>query len=572
MVMALDAEAPTLDSRNTRIPGPHSRLPLPEAGERKAWETRKSLLRRQILSAAGLLPMPERTALKPRIVRTLDRDGYSIETLLIETLPGYYLGGNLYRPSAPKGKLPAVLSPHGHWKHGRVEHRKDYSVPALGVNLARQGYVVFAYDMVGYNDTRQTPHEFGGWRERLWSFNPMGLQLWNSIRSLDFLESLDYVDPERIAVTGASGGATQTFLLAAVDGRVRAGAPVNMISATMQGGDPCEEAPNLRLDTSNVEIAALMAPRPMLVVSCTRDWTRRTPNVEFPAIQRIYEMYGKPDSVRNVHLDARHNYNGDSREAVYAFLARHLSPGLGPADLKDLEIQPERDADLLAFRPPDALSYEQLFEQWRETARVQTSRTQDLTALRERFTAALGAEWPEHVSSDVRGDEVVLARPLSGDRLRGLWFPGKGDPVLAVDPGGAEAAVEHPSIQKLIRGGHAVLAIDAFQTGTARARRNRSRKYFLSYNQTDDANRVQDVLTALAFLKTQSRGMPRVIGFEKAAIWSLFAAAVAPVEVRLTADLKDFHGEDEDFRHRFFVPGIQRAGGLEAALKLVKFY
>ena len=111
----------------------------------------------------------------------------------IETLPGVYLGGNLYRPlkAAPAGGFPAVLSPHGHWNYGRLEHTNIASVPARCINLARQGYVVLAYDMVGYTDTVQTPHAFGDEpRDQLWSFGPLQLQLWNSIRVLDFLQTL----------------------------------------------------------------------------------------------------------------------------------------------------------------------------------------------------------------------------------------------------------------------------------------------------------------------------------------------------------------------------------------------
>jgi dienelactone hydrolase len=100
-----------------------------------------------------------------------------------------------------KSPAPAVLIPHGHWKHGRTEDLPSYSVPALGINLARQGYIAFAYDMVGFNDTRQTPHSFGGWSETLWAFNPMSLQLWNSIRAVDYLQSLPDVDGHRIAAT-----------------------------------------------------------------------------------------------------------------------------------------------------------------------------------------------------------------------------------------------------------------------------------------------------------------------------------------------------------------------------------
>src|SRR6185436_4188014 len=103
-------------------------------------------------SAAGLTPMPPKPPLHPQVIRTHEYMDYSIQVILIETLPGYFLGGNMYLPANQKGPAPAVLIPHGHWKQGRLEDQPSYSVPALGINLARQGYVAFAYDMTGYND------------------------------------------------------------------------------------------------------------------------------------------------------------------------------------------------------------------------------------------------------------------------------------------------------------------------------------------------------------------------------------------------------------------------------------
>src|ERR1019366_9375544 len=125
----------------------------------------------------------------PEISGRMERGDYFIQKVALETMPGYYLGGNLYRPLHPQGKIPAVLTPHGHWTYGRLENSEGYSGPALGINLARQGYVAFAYDMVGYNDTLQTEHRFSSPTYQLWSFTPLGLQLWNSIRALDFVES-----------------------------------------------------------------------------------------------------------------------------------------------------------------------------------------------------------------------------------------------------------------------------------------------------------------------------------------------------------------------------------------------
>ena len=484
--------------------------------------------------------------------------------MLLETLPGYFLGGNLYRPLAGGRRRPAVLVPHGHWSRGRLENQPSYSVPALCMNLARQGYVVFAHDMAGYNDTRQTSHDFGGWREQLWSFNPLGLQLWNSIRALDFLESLPEVDHHRIGVTGASGGATQTILLAAVDDRVRVSAPVCMVSAHAQGADPCEEAPGLRVGTFNVEIAAMMAPRPMLLVSAAGDWTKNTPEEEFPAIRRIYELYGAAARVANFHQDAGHNYNRESREAVYRFFARHLAPGALPVTSPPVDIRFEDD-DLLALRhmrlPEGALGYDGLFRQW-----VAASRREGDP--RERLRDALGAEWPAEVTSAQEGERLVLSRPGYGDRVPGLWLPGAGPVTVVVHPEGAAEARKTPAVIEMERAGHFLYLIDAFQTGSARARRDRSGKWFLSYNRTDDAARVQDILTALAFARKQGRRTPRLVGLGNAGVWCLFAAAVAPVRLELRADLNGFKGSDEDFRGRFFVPGIQRAGGLAAALRL----
>ena len=202
---------PNEDSRNTNIPDDNTHFFMPVYRSEGDWQARKDHLRMQILSAAGLNPLPPRNQLRPMSYGRVNRDGYYVEKILIQTLLGYYLGGNLYHPLNRTGKLPGVLVAHGHWKYGRLQNELEYSVPALAINLARQGYVVFAYDMVGYNDTRQTGHSFGGNDEQLWSFTPFGLQLWNSIRSLDYLESLATVDGNRLAITGASGGGTQTY-------------------------------------------------------------------------------------------------------------------------------------------------------------------------------------------------------------------------------------------------------------------------------------------------------------------------------------------------------------------------
>jgi dienelactone hydrolase len=565
------------DRRNTFVPNTDTHFVMPEYRTPAEWDARRARLQKQILWAAGLMPLPEKTPLNAQVFGRLERKGYSIEKVLIETMPGYFLAGSLYRPLGRPGKHPAVLTPHGHWTYGRLEHTPNFSGPLLGINLARQGYVSFAYDMVGWNDTVQTPHAFGTPREHLWSFGPLGLQLWNSIRAVDFVHSLQDVDPERIAVTGASGGGTQAFLLAAVDSRIAAAAPVNMVSAIMQGGSPCENAPGLRVDAFNVEIACVFAPKPMLLVAATGDWTKNVPREEYPAIRRIYGFSGKADSVEAVQFEAGHNYNQAGREAVYRFFGKHLLGETDAAKLAEQDAEVEKIQDMLALHnrrlPGSALSFEALVEQWRAAARRQIDTTTSLDSLRELLSLSLAAEWPRQVTSLREGQRLVLGRPGKGDRVPALWSPGSEPAALLVHEEGAEAARKSWEGRRLITAKRAFLAIDAFQTGAAVEPRDRSHEFFLTFNRSDDANRVQDILTALAYLRARPAGRIELIGSGKAAVWSLFAAAVsplaeAPADLKLVADFKDFVGTDDDFLGKFFVPGIQRAGGMKTALLL----
>jgi dienelactone hydrolase len=565
---ALHAQIPLQDARNTEIPNTDTHFTARTYKTLAEWQARRAHLRKQILSAAGLLPMPPKSPLHPQIFGRIENQTYSIEKVLLETLPGYYLGGNLYRPlmPAPPGGFPAIVSPHGHWTYGRLEHTLLASVPARCINLAQQGYVVFCYDMVGYNDTVQTPHDFGSPAEQLWDFGSLALQLWNSIRAVDFLESLPGVNAGRIGATGASGGGTQTFLLAAVDDRIQYSAPVNMISAIMQGGGICENAPNLRLDTFNVEIAAMMAPRPMIMVSATGDWTKNSFAEEFPAVRAIYELYDQAANVESMYQDAPHNYNQVAREAVYRFFGKHVLGESDAAKFKERGIRLEKLQDMLALHnrtlPANALDYAGIFTQWVRTAETLVREITDKNQLREMMEFALGAEWPERVVSEAKGEKVLFGRPGRGDRVAGIWFQGEGRKVLFIHPNGAEAARQSPKFEALVRTGRPIYAIDAFQTGAAVEPRDRDAKMFLTFNRSDDANRVQDILTVLRWLDAPD---VELVGVGKAAVWCQFAAALSRQKVILDADVGNFTGTDQEYVDGFFVPGIQRAGGLRVA-------
>jgi dienelactone hydrolase len=560
LVAGMTAQIPATDARNTYIPHTDFHFTMPKYATLDEWEVQRTHLKRQILVAAGLFPLPEKTPLHPQIFGRIERADYSIEKVALETMPGYYLGGNLYRPQHPRGKVPAVLTPHGHWTYGRLENSETFSGQALGINLAMQGYVAFAYDMVGYNDTFQTVHRFTTPAYQLWSFGPLGLQLWNSIRALDFVESLPEVDSQRIAIAGASGGGTQTMLLAGVDERIHAAAPVNMVSFLMQGGCQCENAPGLRIGASNVEIAAMMAPRPMLLVSATGDWTRNVPREEYPAIRSIYELYKQPGNLAVVQFQAEHNFNRSSREAVYSFFGKHLLGADDSRKFAEVPVEVEPLLDMLVWQgrslPPGALNQQQLFEQWKSSGRARIAAL-DPVARRQVMLDMFHAEWPARVLSERHGENIVLGRPGRGDRVPGIWIPGRGTATLAIHPGGAEAARRDPHVVELVRVGRPVLLIDAFQTGSAAAPRDIKGDFFLTFNASDDANRVQDILTALAFLDEQHMTNPVLLGIGNAGVWARFAKAMAPTSVALSVDPDSLPCTDDDFIKNLFVPGVR---------------
>ncbi|MBI3211000.1 MAG: acetylxylan esterase [Candidatus Solibacter usitatus] len=553
LVFLAAAQIPDRDARLTAPQGTNYAYVMPSYATRAEWEARKQHLRKQILAAAGLLPLPARGPVKAEVFGKIAYTGYTIEKVLVETMPGYFLGGNLYRPLGKSGKFPGVVSPHGHWKKGRLENTDLGSIPGRCINLARQGYVVFAYDMVGYNDTKQTPHAFGGAREDLWNFNPLGLQLWNSIRALDFVESLPDVDKERLAATGASGGGTQTFLLAAVDERIRVDVPVNMVSGIMQGGSPCENAPGLRHDAFNVEFGAMMAPRPMLLVAATGDWTKNDPRLEYQAIRAIYQLYDAASQVEQKQFDSPHNYHQGSREAMYGFFARRILGKDG--EVKEEPFTEDADDQMLALSgrtlPPGALDYEGVFAAWRKLTTVRE-------ADREVLRYALSVENPASVVAVETADAIAFTRPGRGDRIGGIYRRGTGAPLLVVHPDGAEAARAAVAFS-----GRPTLWLTAWQGG-----RDVSARHYYTFHRTDSQNRVQDILTAVRWLQMQHPGAVEIRGVGQASVAALFAAAVAEGQVRLGSTVENFAGTDEQFQKDFHVPGIQRTGGLAAARKL----
>ena len=491
--------------------------------------------------SAALEPEPVRTALHPDVSAAWVGDGYSCARVAFESLPGLLVTGNVYRPaSASAGAAPpGILCPHGHWQDGRLQaDDRDVSVVARCVQLASMGAVVFSYDMVGYNDSCQLPHRtFIG--DAASGLSLLGLQTWNTIRSLDYLLEHEGVDPRRVGITGASGGATQALIACAVDERFAAAAPVNMISLHMQGGCRCENAPLLRLHASNVDIAGLHAPRPLFVGSSSGDWTRDTPQQELPALREVYRLCEAAEPVGH-HVDAAHGYNREMRQEVYRFFGRHL---LGLAEARVVKQAVEQPIPAPPLREslvwwgreaPPPLSAARLREVWQSHCEASLRRH-----LRDRETA--------------RASIVPLLSHVVG-------LP----PGESPNGGDSPSAAASPSTLHLSRqGGRLVVTEAAPASYPDGATVDGSEPVFATYNLTPGQRRVQDILAALA---TGPAGVT-LEGRGSAGAAALVAGALSPQVATVDVELDGFDPRhDGDWQRYFDLPTLQRIGGLAPVL------
>ena len=350
-------------------------FPFEPPASRSEWTQRAEYVRRQIRVACGLWPMPARPPVKATVHGRVEREDYTVDRVFFESSPGLLVTGSLYRPAGASGPLPTILCPHGHWAEGRFHDHGDaqmqkelesgaetdpiggrHPLQARSVQLARMGCMVFLYDMLGYADgsslsyelahrfAKQRPHmsQPDHWglfsaQSELRCINALGLQTWNSIRALDWLTHQNDCDSSRVGITGASGGGTQTFILTAIDQRIQAAFPAVMVSTAMQGGCTCENASLLRVNTGNIEFAALAAPRPLSMTGAD-DWTVEIESKGLPQLRQLYQMLGAPDQVSGQYLKFPHNYNLRSRMLMYNFFNGAFS--LGHEQIEEKPYQP----------------------------------------------------------------------------------------------------------------------------------------------------------------------------------------------------------------------------------------
>ncbi|HYF31762.1 MAG TPA: acetylxylan esterase [Chitinophagaceae bacterium] len=314
------------------------------------WEKRKSALKECFLSALKLTKIPAWPSGAPIITPQRKMDGYTVENIALETLPGLYVCGSLYKPAQSKGKMPLVLNPDGHFAKGRYREDCQYRCAML----ARMGAMAFSYDLFAWDGESLLQVEPGDHRRSL----AQSIQALNALRIMDYLLSRKDVDTSRVAITGASGGGSQAMLLTALDNRIKLSVPVVMMSSYHSGGCPCESGMGIHVcldGTNNVEIASMAAPRPQLIVSDGKDWTQHVPQNEFPFLQSIYNYYNEAGKVKNVHLDTEgHDYGLNKRKAMYEFIAQYFGLDIkkiqdAQGNIDESKVTIEKESNLFVF-------------------------------------------------------------------------------------------------------------------------------------------------------------------------------------------------------------------------------
>jgi dienelactone hydrolase len=626
-------------------------FPFTPPASKESWEKRAERVRRQVLVSQGLWPLPAKTPLNAVLHGRTEREEYTVEKVYFESAPGFFVTGNLYRPKNPKGKAPGVLFAHGHWADARLAEAGDSELlqeiatgqerfeeggrsrfQSMCVQLARMGCVVWQWDMLGNADSQQLSmqlvHGFAKQRPEMnttenWGlFSPqaeahlqsaMGLQTWNSIRSLDFLLSLPEVDPERIAMTGASGGGTQTMILAAIDPRVKLSFPAVMVSTAMQGGCTCENACLLRIETSNVEFAGLFAPKPQGMTSAN-DWTKEMATKGFPDLKQLYTLLGASDNVllqRGEHFP--HNYNAVSRSAFYGWLNRHFQLGFKEPvierDYQRLSREqltvwndehpkpvggPDFERKLLRWLTEDS---DKQIRDWQKSPAVYRQKVSGaLDVVLGRNVSEVGeVEWDQKQKED-RGEYIEMSGLLRNkthhEELPAIFLYPKqwnNQTIIWIDESGKAGLLNANGspkleIQKLLATGAAVAGIDLlFQgefledgqpvTKTRRVKNSReAAAYTLGYNHPLFAQRVHDILTVVQYVKGHERKTERLDLVGLGAAGPLAAAARAQARDaidRAVIDTGGFRfGKVLEIQNVAFLPGGAKYDDLPGMLSL----
>ena len=525
-----------------------------ELAGRASWEPVAEARREELREMLGLAPPPPKTALNVRVTGILDRGSYTIEKIAFESLSRVYVTANLYVPKSPAGPKPAILYVCG---HAPTPHGAKTAYQRHGHTLAKHGYVALLIDPIQIAETFALHHgvlnnEMPEWYAR--GYTPAGLEVWNMIRALDYLEIRPEVDPARFGVTGRSGGAAMSWFSAAVEPRLKAAVPVmgistyaaNVAANTQRLHCDCMFPINSRLHDM-LHQGALIVPRPVLMAHGRQDALFPAPGYEEfeRVLGRLYDGYGAHERFRNVVVETGHADSDFLRAESVKWFDRFLAEV--PAREIDTEFEEVPPADLTVFggRPPaDALNYRahELFIPAPPEPRFSTlagwtaRRAELLGLLRERVFGAFPAPAPAPVARSGRS-----AAPAGFESLEIETEPGIAVEALfraAPEPGGlalvwiASDGEDDTAIRDTLRQvagsrTNSVLIVrprGVGEVGWTKTARKDIERNAMHLGRTVDSMRLWDVLQAVRVLRERTGGAPvAVAGIGVSAGLALYA-------------------------------------------------
>jgi cephalosporin-C deacetylase-like acetyl esterase len=539
-------------------------LAFKQLSERKAaiakLQSKSDYLQRQMEIKDKLLkligPFPDKTPLNSRVTGVIKKKDYRVEKVVFESIPGYYVTAALFLPEKRKGKAPAVIYVSGHTANGFRSETYQHII----INLVKKGFVVLAFDPIGqgerlqYYDEKEgksrfgptTEHSYPGAQCYISGYSPTKYFIWDGIRAVDYLLTRKEVDPERIGMTGRSGGGTQTAYTAAVDDRILAAAPECFITSmeyVLKSIGPQDAEQNLyHMFSEGIDHADLLevrAPRPGLMITTTRDFfSIQGARETFKEIQQYYHALGAGDHMYMVEDDSVHASTRKNREAMYAFFQKYLN---NPGSPDDLDVEVLEESALWATETGQlatSLKGETIYslntkEVENQIARLKILRgsedfNEHIKLVAHEAERLSGFEYTRSFGNAVFSGRYVKAEyilekylvPGGGDYMlpAALFMPAvkrNNEVLLLLDGGGMEHAASKDSlmIHSIVKQGYSVLLFDVPGIGSLGPGYLRGDAYIdnTSFNQwfagihtakSIVGMRAEDIIRILHFLKT----------------------------------------------------------------------
>ena len=454
------------------------------------WETQRQDLRKRLIESWGGFPK-QPCPLMPNVVGELKRDGYRVQKLLLQTRPGVYMTANAYIPDG-EGRRPAVLCVHGHFRMAKSEP----VVQSRCIGLAKLGFLVLMVDAFGAGE-RGIDKALGEYHgemvaSTLWpsGLALAGLQVYENMRAIDYLLSRPEVDPDRIGVTGCSGGGNQTMYVGAIDERLKCVVPVCSIGTYQAylgaACCMCEVTPSAIAYTEEAGVLSLVAPRALMLINATRDafqFSVGEAKKSLAAARNVFRLYGKEERTRHVVVDSGHGYNQEMREAMYGWMKQHLMNEGDGSPIPEPEMKTEEAETLRCYpgdsRPDDYVTLPQFAAN--EGRRILNQRLipdhaewwqTDEMSMRESFPRVLG-HFPKSTPLNIKltDDEPGQGfdfSPEPGIRVSALHQPAEGERrklafLLDLDLG--RNAATTPLAKSLLLHGWDVVTADLRATG-----------------------------------------------------------------------------------------------------------